>query len=163
MQAMNGEQYPEATPSWQSGGMTEPPGTGVDDAHPRRDWRRAALAAAGYGFFALGAVGVVVPGLPTVVFWIVAAWLWARSHPERFERLIAHPRYGAVIGDFLHHGVMSRRSKRAAVIGIAFGYALFLLGVRPSLVGALGMGALLACVALWLLRRPEHSPLLPPG
>ena len=43
--------------------------------------RRRLLAATGWGFFALGAVGVVVPGLPTVVFWIIAAWLWARSSP----------------------------------------------------------------------------------
>ena len=109
----------------------------------------------------IGAIGIVVPGLPTVVFWILAAWLWTRSAPHRLERLLGHPRFGATIGNFLHHGVLARRDKRAALIGITLGYAVFLLAVQPSLAGALGMAALLAAVALWLLRRPEHSPLLP--
>ena len=126
-----------------------------------RSWRSRALEGAGWFFFALGAIGIVVPGLPTVVFWILAAWLWTRSAPHRLERLLGHPRFGATIGNFLHHGVLARRDKRAALIGITLGYAVFLLAVQPSLAGALGMAALLAAVALWLLRRPEHSPLLP--
>ena len=39
------------------------------------------LAGLGVGFVALGAVGAVVPGLPTTVFVLIAAWCFAKSCP----------------------------------------------------------------------------------
>jgi len=46
------------------------------------------LAGAGVGCVALGAVGVVVPGLPTTVFLIVATWCFARSCPWLERKLV---------------------------------------------------------------------------
>ena len=41
----------------------------------------------GWVAVAVGAVGIVVPGLPTTVFFIIAASCFARSSP-RFERWV---------------------------------------------------------------------------
>lgn len=46
-----------------------------------------ALRVGGALFFAVGAVGIVVPLLPTVVFWILAVWCWSVSAPAWSERL----------------------------------------------------------------------------
>ena len=124
--------------------------------------KRRALAVAGWAFFGLGGVGIVVPGLPTVVFWIVAAWFWARSSPALLHRVISHPRYGATIADFLNHGVMRRRDKRAAFIGMSFGFVLCLLLLRPHWWLLAGIGALMAGGALWISRRPEVVPVVVP-
>ena len=46
----------------------------------------------------LGAIGTVVPGMPTTVFLIVAAWLYARSCPGLHRRLIEHRVFGPTCG-----------------------------------------------------------------
>lgn len=55
------------------------------------------LAALGFLCVAVGAVGVIVPGLPTTVFLLAACYLFARSFP-RFDRALrGHRVFGAYI------------------------------------------------------------------
>ena len=54
-------------------------------------WQRWLLASAGVVLVGIGAIGAVVPGLPTVVFLIGASWCFARSCPWLEERLIRVP------------------------------------------------------------------------
>jgi uncharacterized membrane protein YbaN (DUF454 family) len=58
-------------------------------ASPRPDSvPRVILAATGVLCVGLGAVGVVVPGLPTTIFLIAACWCFARSCPWLEDRLV---------------------------------------------------------------------------
>ena len=54
----------------------------------RGSLRRWLLAAVGVVCVALGALGVVLPGLPTTIFLIVASWCFARSCPWLEDRLV---------------------------------------------------------------------------
>ena len=64
----------------------------------------------------LGAIGIVVPGLPTTVFFIVAASCFARSSP-RFERWVLDlPRIGPMVRDYRAGLGMSRRAKAFAIV-----------------------------------------------
>jgi uncharacterized membrane protein YbaN (DUF454 family) len=64
---------------------------------------------------AIGGIGVVVPGLPTTVFFIVAAACFSRSSP-RFERWVLNlPKIGRTVGDYRAGLGMPRRSKVIAV------------------------------------------------
>lgn len=49
------------------------------------------LVAVGVSLVAIGAVGVFVPGLPTVIFLLGASWCFARSCPWLEDRLIRVP------------------------------------------------------------------------
>ena len=49
------------------------------------------LVTAGVALVGIGAVGVFVPGLPTVVFLLGASWCFARSCPWLEDRLIRVP------------------------------------------------------------------------
>jgi len=49
------------------------------------------LVAAGVSLVGIGAVGVFVPGLPTVIFLLGASWCFARSCPWLEDRLIRIP------------------------------------------------------------------------
>ncbi len=70
---------------------------------------------AGWMAVAIGAIGVVVPGLPTTVFFIVAAWCFGRSSP-RFERWVLDlPRIGPMVRDHRAGLGMPRRAKVVAV------------------------------------------------
>ena len=64
---------------------------------------------------AIGGIGVVVPGLPTTVFFIVAAACFSRSSP-RFEQWVLDlPKIGRTVRDYRAGLGMPRRSKLIAV------------------------------------------------
>jgi hypothetical protein len=64
----------------------------------------------------IGGVGIVVPGLPTTVFFIIAASCFGRSSP-RFERwVLGLPRIGRMVADHRAGLGMPRRAKVAALI-----------------------------------------------
>jgi uncharacterized protein len=67
----------------------------------------------------IGAIGVVIPGLPTTVFFIVAAWCFARSSP-RFEAwVLGLPKIGPMVRDHRDGLGMPRRAKVIALAMIA--------------------------------------------
>jgi uncharacterized protein len=71
--------------------------------------------AAGWVAVGLGSLGIVVPGLPTTVFFILAAAAFARSSP-RFEQWVLDlPRVGPMVRDHRAGLGMSRRAKAWAV------------------------------------------------
>ncbi len=116
--------------------------------------RVGAYRALGAFFFALGAVGIGVPLLPTVPFWILAAFFYARSAPELRDRIYAHPRFGPSVRDFLEHGALSRRGKAWAVGGITFGVSLSVWLYAPPIEVTAVIVVCMAVVVVFLLTRP---------
>ncbi len=76
---------------------------------------RALWATAGLVFVALGGVGVVVPGLPTTGFLILAAWCFSHSSPRLEAWLLDLPRFGPLIRDYRMGLGMPRAAKRWAI------------------------------------------------
>ena len=69
-------------------------------------WKLAAATA-----FGLGVIGVVVPGLPTVPFMILAAWAASKGWPKFEAWLLNHARYGQHIRNWREHRTIPRRAK----------------------------------------------------
>jgi uncharacterized membrane protein YbaN (DUF454 family) len=67
----------------------------------------------------LGAVGVVVPLLPTVPFMLLAAFFFARSSPRLEGWLVQHPRFGSHIQAWRTRRAISRKGKVAALLAFA--------------------------------------------
>lgn len=113
-------------------------------------WRALALLCV-----ALGLVGVVVPGLPTVPFLLVAAWAGGRGWPALEQWLLNHPRHGEPIRRWRENGVVPRRAKWAASSMMLLSAAILYLSPVPPWL-KLAVPALMAAVALWLWQRPEQ-------
>lgn len=80
--------------------------------------KKATLTLLGFICVAIGIVGIVVPGLPTTVFMIVAAWLFSISNP-RFEKwLLGLPKIGPAISNFREGLGMPRKAKIFALTSI---------------------------------------------
>ena len=63
---------------------------------PPSTWtpRRCTLAVVGVIFVALGAIGIVVPGMPGAVFLLAASWCFAKSFPSLEQRLLRNRFFG---------------------------------------------------------------------
>lgn len=112
-------------------------------------WRALALVS-----LALGMVGVVLPGLPTVPFLLLAAWAGGHGWPALERWLLQHPRYGAGLRQWRERGCVPRRAKWASSLMMALSAVIMaLVGVPrwPLAAACVSMAA----VALWLWRRPE--------
>jgi len=101
----------------------------------------------------LGIAGIALPLLPTVPFFILAAWCFARSSPALERRLLASPRFGPAIRAWRTRGAISRRGKRAALLAFAFSILLSLL-LAPWPWPLATIGAALV-FGTWIWRRPE--------
>lgn len=107
----------------------------------------------GIAAFATGTIGIAVPLLPTVPFYILAAFCFARSNAAWEARLLNHPRFGPHIVAWRKQGAISRTGKLAATIGfaisIAIGAAVLIMPwvLAPPLVAML-------CLS-WLWTRPD--------
>ena len=77
---------------------------------------RYLLIVLGFFFVAVGFVGIVVPGLPTTPFLLLAAYFFVRSSPRHYQWLIHHKTFGTFINDFIKKGGITLRIKIIAIV-----------------------------------------------
>jgi uncharacterized membrane protein YbaN (DUF454 family) len=106
----------------------------------------------------VGIAGVFIPGLPTTVFLLIAAWCFARSSPRFRAWLLGHRLLGPPVTAWHEHRAIPRRAKILAVAMMAASTAWVALYVAESWVWPTAMGAALAAVAAWIVTRPEGPP-----
>jgi len=110
---------------------------------------------------ALGAIGVVVPGLPTTGFMVAAAACFAKSSP-RFEQWVLDlPGVGKSVADYRSGRGMPKRTKVVAVsmmsvaIAISAGLLVDHTAMRLTIVAA-------GVVGVWyIVRRVPTAPAVP--
>ena len=107
-----------------------------------------------YASLALGVIGIVLPGLPTVPFVLLSAFAAGRGSERLHAWLLGHRQFGPMIRDWERHGAVSRRSKWLAVSMMA-ACAVIMFLTSPKLWMAMTGTAIMTVVAVWLWRRPE--------
>lgn len=115
---------------------------------------RALWLAVGCLAVALGAVGVVLPLLPTTPFLIVAAWCFARSSRRLHRWLLANRHFGPLIENWQRHGAIDRRSKMLAVGTMAVSPG-FSWGIGAPGWAIMAQAVVLLACAAYIVTRPE--------
>lgn len=136
--------------------------SGVPPARPLPWPIRWLLLAFAVLSLATGVVGIFVPGLPTTVFVLMAAWAAARSSPRLHGWLMRHRIFGPMIIDWQNGGTVKRHVKWRASAAMALCAVIVLFTAHRPWTAWLAIGSM-AAVLLWLWRRPEPPapPVLP--
>lgn len=113
-------------------------------------WRALAVLS-----LVLAVIGAVLPVLPTVPFLILAAWAGGKGWPALETWLLNHAHFGPGIRRWRERGAVPRRAKWLATIMMT-GSAVMLALSSALLPVKIAVPAMMAAVAIWLWRRPEH-------
>ena len=111
-------------------------------------------------FIILAIIGAILPGMPTTVFLILAAWAASKGWPSMDAWLLNHPKYGATIRNWRQYGTVPRRAKWIASIMMLLS-AMLMLFTNAPLVVKIFTDITMLLVAIWLWLRPESMPDLP--
>ena len=107
---------------------------------------------------ALGMIGVVVPGMPTTIFLIIAVWAFSKCS-VRFQRwLWGHPMFGPSIRNWHQHRVIPVRVKIMASGMMAASFALLTFSVAESWILPAVTAAVMVPVCAYIVTRASVVP-----
>lgn len=110
-----------------------------------------------YVSLGIGLVAIVVPGLPTTEFILLAAWAATRSSPRLSAWLETHRLFGPILYNWRNGKLIARRAKISATISMLICAVLMLSLLKhawPMYLALTGMGM----GNLWIWSRPEPVP-----
>ena len=112
----------------------------------------------GWVFFGLGAIGIVVPGLPTTPFMLLALWAFSRSSKRFHDWLYNHPFFGPPLQKWDQHRVISRRVKVFAILAQIGALAYMVFGARVPVWASVLTASIMVYGAYFILGKPSKPP-----
>ena len=100
----------------------------------------------------LGIVGVVLPGLPTTPFVLLAAACYAKASPRLHGWLLRHRLFGPMVRDWETHRSLTRRTKTVAQVSMVLMVGLSAWGLRDRPV-LLAVVLIAALIGVWVVAR----------
>ena len=110
-----------------------------------------------YVSLGIGLIAIVIPGLPTTEFILLAAWAATRSSPRLSAWLENHRLFGPILHNWRNGKVIARRAKVSATVSMLVCAGLMLVMLDhgwPVYLAIAGMGL----GNLWIWSRPESLP-----
>jgi len=107
---------------------------------------------------ALGMIGVIIPGMPTTVFLLIAVWAFSKSS-VRFQRwLWEHKTFGPSIQAWHNHRVIPMKAKvmASSMMTISFLYVTFF--VADGWLLSLMLAGVLVPSAAFILSQASNAP-----
>lgn len=117
---------------------------------------RFGYAVLGLSCVAVGGIGIIVPGLPTTVFFIVAAACFSRSSPRLERWVFGLPKIGPMVRDYRLGLGMPLRAKIMATMSIAIMSTLSVVFVDHLMAQAAIIAAVLVGLGYIWLRVPTR-------
>jgi len=131
--------------------------TGTHDSPARRLYLLL-----GWSFFGLGAVGAVVPGLPTTLFMLLALWAFSKTSQRFHDWLYAHPTFGPPLQQWRNYRVIPLNAKLLSVtmMALSFTYLFFFTTINTWILLLIALVMLFG--AAFILSKPSRVPDSPP-
>lgn len=119
---------------------------------------RSLYLSAGLLALSLGALGVLLPVLPTTPFVLLAAACFARGSERFHRRLLAHRIAGPIIREWCVHHSIPRRAKRWAYLMMALSFGSSIL-IMPEIWQKLMLVVIGSILAFYIWRIPVRDTL----
>lgn len=116
-------------------------------------WLRPVLWAAGTLALLLGIIGIVVPGLPTTPFVLLAGACYVRASPRAHAWLLRNRTFGPILREWDQHHSVAPRVKRIALVTMALtaGFSIWFFVGAPWLQGLVLGAMLVGAFVVWRL------------
>lgn len=118
---------------------------------------RLMLIAAGLICVGLGALGILLPGLPTTPFLLLAAYCFARSSEHFHGWLLNHRWFGSYVRNFESGRGMTRPAKATTLLVMWLSFGVTIVLFVPVVWGQASMFLLAVAVSVYILRLPTAS------
>lgn len=135
----------------------DPGGEAPPDATVVTSPLRFVYVGVGMLFVGLGALGVVLPGLPTTPFMILAAWMFSKSSARFHAWLWNHRVFGPYIRQWARHRVIPTHAKVMSLTFMTVGLGVVVYRDLPLVLTA-AVGLACAWGAVFVLRCPSEAP-----
>ena len=111
----------------------------------------------GWTSFGLGFAGIFLPGLPTTIFWIIAAIAFLKTNDRMYRRIITDKRFGPAIKLYVEDGKISRRGKCISIGAMLICASLSIAFIQVIWIKVL-VGAAVAMGVVWVAMVPTAAP-----
>ena len=119
---------------------------------------RAFFVVLGTVFLGLGALGLVLPVLPTTPFVLLAAACYLRASTRLHQWLVSSRTFGPTIVAWQEHRAIPPRAKAIAIVMVILAFVVSIVFVIEHLLVRVGLAVLGAVLVVWLARRPSFVP-----
>ena len=115
---------------------------------------------AGFISLVLAGLGVVLPGLPTTPFVLLAAACFAKGSPRWHAWLLNHRWMGPMVRDWESNRSLPRRVKVLAITMMVsmVGLSVWQLSGKPWVQGAIALAGLVGVVVVWRIPTRDGAP-----
>ncbi|HOP21479.1 MAG TPA: YbaN family protein [Gammaproteobacteria bacterium] len=126
----------------------------MDNKTMNKGLRQKLMIALGWFFVLLGAIGAVLPLMPTTVFLIIALGIFSKCSPRFHKMLLENKWFGPGLRQWEETKTISRSSKKKAtwVIAITFAASIAVLYQRIGLQIMLVVIAGILLTIIWRLK-----------
>lgn len=109
----------------------------------------------GWVCFGLGAIGIILPGLPTTPFILVSLWAFSKSSRKLHQWLLSHPNFGQTLQNWEQGQIIPRKAKYTALLMISLSslYLVMFSNINRYAVGIAVMAMLAALT--YIFSRPS--------
>ena len=112
-----------------------------------------------FGWLCVGLafIGILLPGIPTTPFLILALWAFAKSSKKFDKWLLEHKRFGPILRNWESHKVVPKKAKILMVI-LQITAVIMIHYSLNNLLITLSLAVLLIFVAWYVITLPSYLP-----
>lgn len=112
----------------------------------------------GWFFFVVGAIGVVLPVLPTTPFMLLALWAFSKSSQRFHNWLYQHKFFGPPLQMWNKHHVIPIQAKVISLSAMLISLLYILIFASHHYIFKVSASLIMLYGAFFILTKPSHPP-----